>query len=156
MLKDNSTIRCNFNQGEHILHSEDKQYNTIIDFLINSSEKIQEKDNSIIRILEEIEVTQNKHKKTLDKIEQNLDYLKSQEVEIDRKIQYLNHKFNLEKIPTKLEIEKLIKTIIERPKELEVKTTQLISKLVEQVENITTEIKDLQEITKRLEEISLS
>ena len=62
----------------------------------------------------------------------------------------------MEKIPTKLEIEKLIATIIEKPKELEVKTTQLIAKLVKQVENITTEIKDLQKITKRLEEISLS
>ena len=62
----------------------------------------------------------------------------------------------MEKIPTKFEIEKLIATIIEKPKELELKTTQLISKLVEQVENITTEIKDLQGITKRLEEISLS
>lgn len=62
----------------------------------------------------------------------------------------------MEKIPTKFEIEKLIATIIEKPKELELKTTQLIAKLVEQVENITTEIKDLQEITKRLEEISLS
>lgn len=48
-----------------------------------------------MRLLEIIETTQNRHKKILEKSKQNLDLLISQEFEIDRKIQYLNNKFNI-------------------------------------------------------------
>lgn len=156
ILKDNSVLKCNFNSGEHILHTEDKQYNTVVDLIINLSEKSQENNKSILRTLEIIESLQIKHRKTLEKLEQNCDFLKSQELEIDRKIQYLNNKFNLEKIPTKNEIEKLVKTITERPKELEIQTTKLIEKITYQIEVLTSEISTLKETIETIKEISLS
>lgn len=58
------------------MHTEDRQYNTIIDLLINLSIKIKDQDNIILKYLEEIERIQNNSKKQLEKIEQNLDYIK--------------------------------------------------------------------------------
>jgi len=156
IVKDNTVIKCNFSSGEHILHSEDKQYNTIVDLIINFGEKTQENNKNLIRTLELVEALQIKQKKTLEKLEQNLDFIKSQELEIDRKIQYLNNKFNLEKIPTKNEIEKLIKTITEKPQELEIQTTRLIERITDQVEVLKSEISVLKEEIDKIKEIALS
>lgn len=139
-----------------MLHSKDKQYNTIIDLIINFSEKTQVQSKNIVRLLDVIETVQNKHKKTLDKLEQNFDYLKSQGLELDRRIQYLNNKFNIENIPTKIEIEKLIRIVTDKPKELEEKTTEIITQITRQVEIVTTEVTELKRIIEQLEDKLLS
>lgn len=138
MLKENTVLKCNFNQGEHTLHTEDKQYNTLIDLIINFSDKVQEQDKNILRLLETIEVIQNKQTKTLEKVEHNFDFLKSQGLEIDKKIQLLNNKFSA------------------RPKDLDIQTIQLITDIISQIEKINTEISELKKIIQKAEEISLS
>ena len=155
-LKDHSIIKCNFSNGEHILHSEDKQFNTLVDLVINLSEKTQQHNNDIIRILEVIESFQTHQKKKLEKLEQNFDYLKTQELELERKIQTLVNKINIEKLPTKTEIEKLVKIIIHKPKEIELKTTNIVAKITQQVDVITSDSRELKKTGAELKEITLS
>ena len=130
--------------------------NTLVDLVINFSEKIQENNKNTNRILEVVEASQTKQKKTFEKLEQNLDYLKTQELELEKKVQTLVNKFNLEKLPTKTEIEKLVKVIAEKPKEIELKTTQIVSKITQQVEVLTSDIKELKKTVEELKEITLS
>ena len=123
---------------------------------INFSEKIQENNKDISRILEVVTASHIKQKKTCEKLEQNLDYLKTQELELEKKIQTLVNKFNLEKLPTKTEIEKLVKIITAKPKEIELKTTHIVSKITQQIEALTSDFRELKKTVAELKEITLS
>jgi len=60
----------------------------LVDLIINFSENSQENNKNIIKTLDIIESLPNKQRKILKKLEQNFGFLKSQELEIDRKIQF--------------------------------------------------------------------
>lgn len=53
-----------------------------MDLIINSSNKIQEQYKNIIKRLELIEDTQIKHKKIIERLEKNFDFIKEQENEV--------------------------------------------------------------------------
>ena len=114
-VKPDNIIKCNFENGNHSLHTEDVQYNTLIDLIINLSEKINESNNRIIKILSEQEETYNRQKQIFNKIEENLDYLKEQGIELTKK---LNNKLKEEVNKTLIIKLQEIKTELESIKEI--------------------------------------
>ncbi|KAG5603493.1 hypothetical protein H5410_024985 [Solanum commersonii] len=86
-LKFGSLLKCNFAEGDHILHSENQHLNIITDLIINLAEHSQFKDDRFLKIIETIENLQHKQNKSLEKIEQNFDFLKNQQLDIISKIQ---------------------------------------------------------------------
>ena len=91
-VKPDNIIKCNFENGNHSLHTEDAQYNTLIDLIINLSEKIKESNNRIIKILSEQEEIQIKQKQLFSKIENNLDYFKEQGIDLNEKLNELKNR----------------------------------------------------------------
>lgn len=86
-LKFECLLKCNFAKRDHILHSENQHLNTITDLIINLAEHSQFKDDRFLKIIETIENLQHKQNKSLEKIEQNFDFLKNQQLDIISKIQ---------------------------------------------------------------------
>lgn len=78
-LKDNSLIRCNFNIGDHSLHGENPQLNTITDLIIILGENLQKENNKIIDSLVQIERKVDKTALIINRLEQNLDFFKQQQ-----------------------------------------------------------------------------
>lgn len=70
------------------MHTEDRQYNTLVDLIINFSSKVQEQDKNILRLIGTIGEVQNTHTKILEKIERNLDFIKDQGTEISKNLNY--------------------------------------------------------------------
>lgn len=83
-LKFESLLKCNFAEGDHILHSENQHLNTITDLIINLAEHSQSKDVRFLKLIETIENLHHKQNKSLEKIEQNFDFLKNQQLDIIR------------------------------------------------------------------------
>lgn len=110
------------------MHTDDRQYNTLIDLIIDFSNKVQEQYKNILGLIKTIEELQNKHTKVLEKIEKNLDFIKDQEVEISNKLKSSN--------------------------KVTCEDAQLI-KMKNQVERISGEVNEIKKIILKIEKITL-
>lgn len=101
-------IQCNFGTLEekycHPLHNEDRQFNTIVDLLINLSENNKIGQEKICRIIEEF---LNHYRKTISSW--NFDFIKDQLSQIELEINNLQRFSHLESLPSKQEIKTLIR-----------------------------------------------
>jgi len=89
--------------------------------IINLAEHSQSKDSSLLKIIETIETLQQRQSKSLEKIEQNFDFLKNQQLDIISKVQTIvvnkvTDNSHLEALNSQLE--NLYKEIKEVKKEL--------------------------------------
>jgi len=89
--------------------------------IINLAEHSQSKDSSLLKIIETIETLQQRQSKSLEKIEQNFDFLKNQQLDIISKIQTIVVNKVTDNSPLEVlnsQLENLYKEIKEVKKEL--------------------------------------
>ena len=139
---DQNSLVCYFpsRKHNHILHSEENpQANSIVDLIISQVENIKLENNKHNHLLNQL--LEHFQKNSIKIIRQNLDYITSQ-LEDNNK--------NIQRFPSKREIKELVNLIDSKPKQIELRSLEIVEQLKLEVQEIQLVQKELSEQVDKL------